>query len=97
MGETTKRAAGIVKRAYLLAAVPHESRGEHHLLVHRLLCHGGRAALRSSVRRGRGAQSLIESKFPATKDSQKKPSIDSLDYLSTRRFHPQDHGPRSFD
>jgi hypothetical protein len=38
---------------------PHEPRGEHHLLVYRLLCHGGRAALRGSVRRAPRTRAVV--------------------------------------
>lgn len=51
---------GDPRGSHLLAAVrPHEPRGEHHLLVYRLLCHGGRAALRGSVRRAPRTRAVV--------------------------------------
>ena len=56
---------GDPRGSHLLAAVrPHEPRGEHHLLVYRLLCHGGRAALRGSVRRAPRTRAVVGGSSP---------------------------------
>lgn len=61
---------------YLLAAVrPHEPRGEHHLLVYCLLCHGGRAALRRSVRRAPRTRAVVGSNLTLTRMKKAKAGI----------------------